>query len=59
MRQMGKLKNMTEKSGFLSMKEITKYERITGEVVEIYCHIVQFGIRPYIHIVTVNNNKPV
>ena len=50
---------MTEKSGSLSVKGITKYKRITSEVVEICYHIVQLRVPPYIHIVAVNNSKPV
>ena len=35
MRQIGRLENMTEKSGLLSMTGITKYNSFTSEVVEI------------------------
>ena len=41
---------MTEKSELLSVIGITKYKRITSEVVEICYHIVQLRVPPYIHI---------
>ena len=41
---------MTEKSELLSVTGITKYKRITSEVVEICYHIVQLRVPPYIHI---------
>ena len=50
-RQIGRLENMTEKNGLLSVIGITKYKRITSEVVETCYHIVQLRVRPYIHIV--------
>ena len=33
------------------MTGITKYKRITSEVVEICYHVVQVRVPPYIHIV--------
>ena len=48
--QTGRLENMTEKSELLSVIGITKYKRITSEVVEICYHIVQLRVPPYIHI---------
>ena len=51
MRQIGRLENMTEKNGLLSVIGITKYKRITSEEVETCYHIVQLRVRPYIHIV--------
>ena len=41
MRKIGRLENMTEKSGLLSVSGITKYERIQSEIVEICYHTVQ------------------
>ena len=49
MRQIGRLENMTEKSGLQSMAGITKYKGFTSQVVEIYYHIVQLRVPPYIH----------
>ena len=49
--QIGRLENMTEKSGLLSVTVITKYERITSEMVEKCYHTVQLRVRSYIHIV--------
>ena len=51
MRQIRRLENMTEKSGLLSVIGITRYERITCEVAEIFYNIVQLRVPPYIHIV--------
>ena len=42
---------MTEESGLRSVTGITKYERIKSEMIEIYYHIVQLRVPPYIHIV--------
>ena len=42
---------MTEKSELISVTGITKYKRITSEVVEICYHTVQLRVPPYIHIV--------
>ena len=42
---------MTEKSGLRNVTGITKYGRITSEMVEKCYHIVQFRIPSYIHIV--------
>ena len=49
--QIGRLENMTEKSGLLSVTGITKYKIITSEVVEICYYIVQLRVPPYILIV--------
>ena len=49
--QIGRLENMTKKSGLLSMIGITKYKRITREVVDLCYHVVQLRVPPYIHIV--------
>ena len=54
MRQIGRLENMAEKSGVLSLRGITMYRRITREVVEINMlsyYIVQLRVPPSIHIV--------
>ena len=51
LRQIGRLENMTEKNGLLSVTGITKYKRITSEVVEICFHIVKLRVPPYIYIV--------
>ena len=50
-RPIGRLENMTEESGLLSVTGITKNNRITSEVVEICYHIVQLRVPPCIHIV--------
>ena len=42
---------MTEKSGILSVAGITKYKRITREIVEICYHIVQLRVPPYVNTV--------
>ena len=49
MRQIGRLENMAEKSGLLSMTGITKYKRITSEVVEMlpYNSIASSAIYSY------------
>ena len=49
MRQIGRLENMTEKSGLLSVTGITKDKRITSEVIELCHRIVQLRVPPYIH----------
>ena len=51
MRQIGRIDNMTEKSGLLSVAGITKYKRITREMVEICYHVVRLRVPPYVHIV--------
>ena len=51
LQQIGRLENMAEKSGLLSLTGITKYKIITSEVVEICYHIVQLRVPPYILIV--------
>ena len=54
MRQIGRLENMAEKSGVLSVRGITMYRRITREVVEINMlsyYIVQLRVPPSIDIV--------
>ena len=54
MRQIGRLENMAEKSGVLSVRGITMYRRVKREVVEINLlsyYIVQFRVPPSIHIV--------
>ena len=47
--QTGRLKNMSEKSGLLSMTGITKYKRITSDVVEMlpYNSIASSAIYSY------------
>ena len=50
-RQIGRLENMTMKSGLLSTTGITKYKRITSEVVDLCYHVVQLRVPSYIHIV--------
>ena len=52
MRQIGRIENMTEKSGLLSVTGIKKYMRITREMVEICDHIVQLRVPPCVDIVT-------
>ena len=42
---------MTEKSELLSVAGITKFKRITREMVEICYHIVPLRVPPYIPIV--------
>ena len=49
-RQIGRLENMTMKSGLLSTTGITKYKRITSEVVDL-CYHVQLRVPSYIDIV--------
>ena len=51
MRQIGRIDNMTEKSGLLSVAGIRKYKRITREMVEICYHVVRLRVPPYVHIV--------
>ena len=43
-RQIGRLENMTEKSGLLSVTGIIQFERITSEMVEKCYHIVQLRV---------------
>ena len=50
-RQIGTLENMTMKNGLLSTTGITKYKRITSEVVDLCYHVVQLRVPSYIHIV--------
>ena len=55
MRQIGRLKNMAEKSALLSVRGITMYMRITREAVEINMlsyYIVKLRVPPPIHIVS-------
>ena len=42
---------MAEKSGSLSVAGITKYKRITKEIIKISYHIVQLQVPPDFHIV--------
>ena len=54
MRQIGRLENMAEKSGLLSVRGITMYRRIKREAEEINIlsyYIVQLRVPPSIHIV--------
>ena len=42
---------MTEKSGLLRVTGITKFKRITSEVVQIHYHKVELRVPSYIYIV--------
>ena len=51
MRQIGRIENMTEKSGLLSVAGITKYKIISREMVEICYHIVRLRVPPHVYVV--------